>query len=101
MTTTAWFAAAGTLLFIVAGAVFFFIGSRIGRRGELRRQQQAKATAEETAKRIVGEAERESESLRKAAVLSGPGSAERWLRYGGVVVFEDGSHVAIESREVG
>jgi ribonuclease Y len=71
MTTTAWFAAAGTLLFIVAGAVFFFIGSRIGRRGELRRQQQAKATAEETAKRIVGEAERESESLRKAAVLSG------------------------------
>jgi ribonucrease Y len=71
MTTTAWFAAAGTLLFIVAGAAFFFIGSRIGRRGELRRQQQAKATAEETSKRIVGEAERESESLRKAAVLSG------------------------------
>ena len=71
MTTTAWFAAAGTLLFIVAGAVFFFIGSRIGRRGELRRQQQAKATAEETSKRILGEAERESESLRKAAVLSG------------------------------
>ncbi|MFL5482547.1 MAG: ribonuclease Y [Gemmatimonadaceae bacterium] len=71
MTTTAWFAAAGTLLFIVAGAVFFFIGSRIGRRGELRRQQLAKATAEETSRRIVGEAEREAESLRKAAVLSG------------------------------
>ncbi len=71
MTTTAWFAAAGTLLFIVAGAVFFFIGSRVGRRGELHRQQQAKATAEETSKRIVGEAEREAESLRKAAVLSG------------------------------
>ena len=71
MTTTAWFAAAGTLLFIVAGAVFFFIGSRIGRSSELRRQQQAKATAEETSKRIVGEAEREAESLRKTAVLSG------------------------------
>jgi ribonuclease Y len=71
MTTTAWFAAAGILLFIVAGAVFFFIGSRIGRGNELRRQQQAKATAEETAKRIVTEAEREAESLRKAAVLSG------------------------------
>ncbi|HET9635633.1 MAG TPA: ribonuclease Y [Gemmatimonadaceae bacterium] len=71
MTTTAWLAAAGILLFIVAGAVFFFIGSRIGRGNELRRQQQAKATAEETAKRIVTDAEREAESLRKAAVLSG------------------------------
>ena len=71
MTTTAWLAAAGTLLFIVAGAVFFFIGSRVGRGNELRRQQQAKATAEETAKRIVTDAEREAESLRKAAVLSG------------------------------
>src|SRR5690349_2157283 len=71
MTTTAWLAAAGILLFLVAGAVFFIIGSRIGRRNELRRQQQAKATAEETAKRIVTEAEREAESLRKAAVLSG------------------------------
>ena len=71
MTTTAWLAAAGILLFLFAGAVFFFVGSRVGRRGELRRQQQAKATAEETSKRIVSEAEREAESLRKAAVLSG------------------------------
>jgi ribonuclease Y len=71
MTTTAWIAAAGILLFLVAGAVFFIIGSRIGRRNELRRQQQAKATAEETSKRIVSEAEREAESLRKTAVLSG------------------------------
>src|SRR5689334_1680849 len=71
MTTTAWLAAAGILLFLVAGAVFFFIGSRLGRRSELRRQQQAQATAEQTAQRIVSEAEREAESLRKAAVLSG------------------------------
>jgi len=71
MTTTAWIAAAGILLFLVAGAVFFFIGSRVGRRSELRRQQQARATAEETSKRILGEAEREAESLRKTAVLSG------------------------------
>ncbi len=71
MTTTAWLAAAGILLFLIAGAVFFIIGSRIGRRNELRRQQQAKATAEETSKRIVSEAEREAESLRKTAVLSG------------------------------
>jgi len=37
----------------------------------VRRQQQAQATAEETAKRIVSEAGREAESLRKTAVLSG------------------------------
>ncbi len=71
MTTTAWLSAAGILLFVVAGAVFFFIGRRLGRGSELRRQQQARATAEETAKRIVDEAGREAESLRKTAVLTG------------------------------
>src|SRR5207302_1207841 len=43
----------------------------LGRNAELRRQQAAQATAEESAKRIVGEAQREAESLRKTAVLSG------------------------------
>src|SRR5437867_11929509 len=71
MTTTAWLSAAGILLFVIAGAVFFYIGRRLGGRAELRRQQQAHATAEETATRVVGEAEREAESLRKTAVLSG------------------------------
>ena len=71
MTTTAWLSAAGILLFLIAGAVFFFIGKKLGASAELRRQQQAKATADETAKRILGEAEREAESLRKTAVLSG------------------------------
>ena len=71
MTNTAWLAAAGVFLFVVAGAVFFFIGRRLGGRTELRRQQQARATAEETAKRIVDEAQREAESLRKTAVLTG------------------------------
>src|SRR5438874_5405240 len=71
MTTTASLAAAGILLFVIAGAVFFFVGRRLGKRAELRRQQQARSTAEETAKRIVGEAEREAESVRKTAVLSG------------------------------
>src|SRR3989442_4796003 len=71
MTTTAWLSAAGILLFVIAGAVFFYIGRRLGGRAELRRQQQAHATAEETATRIVGEAERGAESLRKTAVLSG------------------------------
>src|SRR6266568_1727293 len=71
MTTTAWLSAAGILLFVIAGAVFFYIGRRLGGRAELRRQQEAHATAEETATRVVGDAEREAESLRKTAVLSG------------------------------
>src|SRR5881392_3147385 len=71
MTNTASLAAAGILLFLIAGAVFFFLGRKLGRSAELKRQQAAQATAEETAKRIVGEAEREAESVRKTAVLSG------------------------------
>jgi thiamine biosynthesis lipoprotein len=34
----------------------------------------------------------EAEILAKAALLSGPERAARWLRHGGVLVFEDGSH---------
>ncbi|HWL40011.1 MAG TPA: ribonuclease Y [Gemmatimonadaceae bacterium] len=71
MTNTAWILAAGIALFVIASAVFFFMGRRLGGRGELRRQQQAKSTAEETSKRILSEAEREAESLRKTAVLTG------------------------------
>jgi thiamine biosynthesis lipoprotein len=32
----------------------------------------------------------------KAAILSGPDGAARWLTHGGVVVFDDGSHEVIE-----
>jgi ribonuclease Y len=71
MTNTAWLPAAGIFLFVLASAVFFFVGRRFGGRTELKRQAQAHATAEETAKRIVGDAQREAESLRKTAVLSG------------------------------
>jgi ribonuclease Y len=71
MTNTAWLSAAGIVLLVIASAVFFFVGRRIGGRTELRRQKQAHTTAEETAARIVGDAERESEGLRKTAVLSG------------------------------
>ena len=71
MTNAAWFSVAGILLFIIAAAVFLFVGRKSGQRAELKRQQQAQATAEETAKRILGEAERESESLRKTAILTG------------------------------
>jgi len=71
MTNTAWLTAAGILLFVIASAVFLFIGRKLGGRAVLRRQQQARSTAEETAGRVVAEAEREAESLRKTAVLSG------------------------------
>ena len=37
----------------------------------------------------------EAEILAKAALLSGPERAARWLRHGGVLVFEDGSHRVI------
>jgi FAD:protein FMN transferase len=33
----------------------------------------------------------------KAAILSGPGEASGWLRWGGVLVFDDGSHRVIAS----
>src|SRR6202162_1206277 len=71
MTNTAWFSAAGIVLLVIASAVFLYIGRRIGGGTELPRQEQAHATAEETSKRIVGEAQREAESLRKSAVLTG------------------------------
>ena len=60
---------------IIASPAFFFLGRNGGRNAgaeaERKRQLEAKATAEETAKRIVGDAEREAENLRKSAVVSG------------------------------
>ena len=38
----------------------------------------------------------EAEVAAKAAVLSGPDDARRWLRHGGVVVLDDGSHRTYE-----
>ena len=38
----------------------------------------------------------EAEVLSKAALLSGPDAAERWLTGGGVIVFEDGSRRVVE-----
>jgi ribonucrease Y len=58
-------------ILIITGPAFFIAGRRIGARSELRRQAAAKATAEETAKRLIGEAEREAETLRKGAVVTG------------------------------
>ena len=58
-------------LVVVASVAFFVVGRGAGRRAAIAEQALAKATAEETGKRIVGEAEREADSLRKNAVLSG------------------------------
>ena len=70
MNGTLLIAALGVLV-VVASAAFFVVGRKVGRDGELKRQGVAKATAEQTATRIVGEAERDAESLRKSALLSG------------------------------
>jgi thiamine biosynthesis lipoprotein len=37
-----------------------------------------------------------AEALSKAALLSGPAAAERWLTRGGVIVYDDGSHRVVE-----
>jgi ribonucrease Y len=69
MDATAIVAALGAV--IVASAAFFILGRRTGVAAEVRRLTAAKATAEETAKRIVSDAEREAENLRKSAIVSG------------------------------
>src|SRR5438270_4525341 len=56
---------------VVASAAFFFLGRRIGRTAEIKRLAASKSTAEETAKRIVTESEREAENMRKSAVVAG------------------------------
>jgi ribonuclease Y len=71
MTNTALYAAAGIAALVLASAVFLFLGRRLGAKREVERQQRSKSTAEETARRITSDAEREAESLRKTAVLSG------------------------------
>ena len=69
MNVTVLYAVLGVL--VIALPAFFIFGRVVGRKTELDRQVMAKATAEESAKRIVGEAERDAENLRKSAVVSG------------------------------
>ncbi|MEO5580402.1 MAG: ribonuclease Y [Gemmatimonadaceae bacterium] len=82
MTDSAWIAAAGAVLVAVASAFFLLIGQNRGRRSEVARQVSARSTAEETAKRVLDDAAREAESLRKSAVLAGKeeliGQREDW-----------------------
>jgi ribonuclease Y len=70
MNATALSAVLGALV-VVASAAFFFFGRKAGRTAERANQSLAKSTAEQTAQRIVGEAERDAESLKKSALISG------------------------------
>ena len=58
-------------LVVIASPAFFVVGRKTGVSSERARQAAAKATAEESAKKILADAERESENLRKSAVVSG------------------------------
>ena len=69
MNLTAIVAALGIL--VIAAPAFFVLGRNKGVRAEHDRQAAAKSTAEETSRRVLAEAERESENLRKSAVVSG------------------------------
>ena len=70
MDQNAIFAALGVLL-LIAAAAFFFVGRSAGKRAERQAYADAKSSAEQTANRIVDEAKREAETLRKSAVLAG------------------------------
>ena len=58
-------------LVVVVAPVAFFIGGRLGQRKEQRLRENARESAEQVSKRIVGEAERDADALRKSAVLAG------------------------------
>src|SRR5262249_31525982 len=69
MNLTVLYAVLGVL--VIASPALFVIGRTTGAKTEKDRQATAKSTAEETSKRIIGEAEREADTLRKSAVVSG------------------------------
>ncbi len=56
---------------LISSVVWHAVGRRSGRKEEVAEQRRAKATGEETAARLVDEARREVETLRKGAVVAG------------------------------
>jgi ribonuclease Y len=56
---------------VIAAVIAFVLGRKSGRAIEVSAQQRAKATAEETAARILDDARREAENIRKGAVVAG------------------------------
>lgn len=63
--------AAATALTVVVAFACFVLGRRAGSRQERDEQRRAKATAEETAQRILEEARREADTARKSALIAG------------------------------
>jgi ribonuclease Y len=62
---------------VAGSAVAFVVGRRTGRDTEVRARKAAGDTAEELVKRIIGDAERDADGLRKQAVLAGKEEAMR------------------------
>lgn len=56
---------------LAASAIAWVVGGKLGRVAERDARNAARETAEQMAKRIVAEAERDAEALKKQAVLSG------------------------------
>ncbi len=56
---------------LISAVVAFMVGRQAGRNVEIRDQQRAKTTADETASRILDDARREAETARKSAIVSG------------------------------
>ncbi|MDX2182463.1 MAG: ribonuclease Y [Gemmatimonadaceae bacterium] len=56
---------------LVAAAVAFIVGRKAGRSALEREQQSALTTAEHRVRQLVGEAEREADTLKKSAVVAG------------------------------
>ncbi len=59
------------VLGLLSAVVAFVLGRQAGRKVEVAEQRRAKATAEESAARVLDEARRESETLRKGAIVAG------------------------------
>src|SRR6202167_4769470 len=77
MNPLAWVAIALGVLGVAGSAVAFVVGRRTGRDTEIRARKAAGDTAEQLVKRIIGDAEREADGLRKQAVLAGKEEAMR------------------------
>jgi ribonuclease Y len=71
METLAYLAIALGVSGVVGTAIAFSVGRRSGRHAVEQARKAAGETAEQLAKRIVGDAEREADGLRKQAVLAG------------------------------
>jgi ribonucrease Y len=70
-TTTLLEVGLGAAAAVLAAFVSFFLGRRSGTANEQAQQKRAKATAEETAQRILDDARREAETARKSALVAG------------------------------